>query len=407
MSRIENFYIAAFRGFQFPVESDSTTRGQKLALHEYPNRDTRYAESLGKLPPVLNLVCLIHGENFFAKRQEFERLLEIPGVGELVHPYYGSIKVQVGEFTIISTQREIGKFIFNVPFYTSEVSIEPTPLPSTKETVTNFANNCRSSLGNALEATYEAPENGFDLDNSVNAIDGALDAIEDGINSVVGPIESALATARATVNNFRNKVTRIMQTATSFKNSITDVYNDILQLTQDPSSLAAAWLNLIDFNLGTSGTSSDIGPVDTVIRLRNVTNASVSDEQTRLNGLVGYYESLAYTTFNTDDDLNNALLIADNAFSRYIEQNDQGITSLSKDPIFRSNILQLRIVARESLNSQLSNIWRVEDITPGRTSMALTSFRYYGNLDNLGNIINLNPEVNVSGFDETIKTITR
>ena len=44
----ENLRPASFRGVAFEVESHSESGGRRIELHEYPLRDTPYAEDLGK-----------------------------------------------------------------------------------------------------------------------------------------------------------------------------------------------------------------------------------------------------------------------------------------------------------------------------------------------------------------------
>ena len=404
MSRIEQMNTASFRGFDFLVESENTTRGNKLALHEYPNLDDRYAENLGRIPPILNLSCVIHGDNFIQRRFEFERLLELPGVGELIHPSYGSLQVKPGEFTVNGSQREVGKFVFNVPFYRSRDSIEPTPLPATPETATNTAAEARESVTDKLEAEYTEPETGSALDAVVDAMSDALDAVQDSIDAIVDPIQEGIAEAQATINNFQNKITRIMQTATGFKNEITNLYNSILQAA-NPESLILAWSNLLDFGM-INGRPEDAGPTNTVKRLNNATNKSIIAEHTRLIGLVGLMESFANTEFLTDQELTDSQAITDSAYDLYFQQNDLGVVSLANDPDLRENVQQLRSEAKIVLDSQLPNLFRITEINPGKTSMALAAYRFYGNFDNQNSLISLNPGVNVANFNAQIKAVT-
>lgn len=401
MSRITQFNQASFRGFTFLVEAESTSRGKKLAIHEYPNLDDRFAENLGKFPPVLNLTCIIHGDNLIQRRLEFERVLELPGVGELIHPTYGSVQVDVGEYTVNASQREFGKFVFNIPFYRTKDKIEPTPRPATPETASNTADAARGSLADALEDGYTPPETGFDLDVAVEAMSDALDSAQNAIDAIVNPIQEGIAAAQSSINNFRNKINRIMQTATEFKSNITNLYNSILQAA-DFSDLSLAWENLLDF-----GIPVEIGPIDTVKRLNNETNRSIITEHTRLIGLLGLIQSNASTAFLTDQTLIDAQNLTDSRFEDYFQNNDFGILSLADDPDLRASALRLRFESKIVLDTQLPNLFRLVDVDPGRTSISLMLYRYYGNFDNQDTLISLNPDVNVANFNKTIKAVTR
>ena len=87
--RIEKLNQASFRGIPFLVPNETAIRGQKVAIHEYPNLNKRFAEPLGKKPPIIELVCIIHTKDFFQRRADLELALETPGLGELIHPFYG------------------------------------------------------------------------------------------------------------------------------------------------------------------------------------------------------------------------------------------------------------------------------------------------------------------------------
>lgn len=419
-SRQKDYHIAKIRGFKFLMVSENTSRGQKLALHEYPNRDDRFAEPLGKLPPILGMTCVIHGEDYFQNRLDFETILEIPGVTELTHPIYGVIDVQPGPFTVTSNQKEIGKFIFNVTFYTSADGIGPAPIGFSSSTMALFAINARLSLENAFEDSFIDPEDGFDLGKAVDSNLGALDSIQDGIDSVIGPIESAIATVSSTINEFRTKIFRIAQTGTRIKNAFTNLYNDMLQLTLDPATLTTMWQDMLVHGVETITTtgrsgppdeSSEIGSTDTVKRERNETNNSVIEEQTRITGLIGVMESLAFTEFATADDIAIASIIVDERFRAYFQENNQeaetGVVSLARDSDVRITVLQLKAGLKIVLDEQLANVWRTTEANPGFSSMALTAYRYYGNHETLENIIDLNHDVNSANFDKEITLVTK
>ena len=173
-------------------------------------------------------------------------------------------------------------------------------------------------------------------------------------------------------------------------------------ISLNTSNLLGAWENLIDFNIG-----RNIGAVDTVRRNRYETNKSISDENTRLNGLIGMMESLAYTEFATADDIVNSMLVVDDRFDAYFQNNEQTVVSLANDPLLRASVLQLRAGLKSVLDDQLSNAWRTVEIDPGRSSMSLTAYRWYGSLDNLENVVDLNPDVNAANFSKPITAITK
>ena len=402
-SRIEKLNPASFRGVDFLVPEESTERGQKIAIHEYPNSDKRFVEPLGKLPPIITLTCIIHGDDFFQERDLLEKALEIPGLGELVHPIYGTIQVQPGPFTVSSNQREVGKFVFNAIFYSS-TAVSPKALPPTKSKITQLADLSRNAFDNALEINYTDPLDGTELTDDSFSMDAALDGIQDAVDSVVGPIESFAATANSKIANFKNKIFRIMQTAKGLKDTLKDTYNSVLQLTLLPDQLKSAWNDLLNFG------NAETGPTNTVKRSRTSNNAAIIQEHTRLTGLAGAYESAAYTDFQTVGELEDTIGALDDSYTDFFEDKDNthpNMILLADDISVKEAMTNLKVATRISLDSQLTNIWRVVETISIKSSMSLTSYRYYETLDNLDIITELNPGVNSSNFNEKISVVTK
>jgi len=395
---LEKMNPASYKGFEFLVPAESARRGQKVVVHEYPNSDKRYAEPLGIIPAIIDLTCIIHGEEYFDNRLIFEETLEQDGSGELIHPIYGSIEVQPGEFTVKSNQRRIGEFIFEVKFYVSEI-VEPISFGGFGGAAFDQFELSVNALFAALEGAYMDPEDGFSLSGAVDSALGALDSVNEAINSVLDPIQSALASVSSTISKFRNGVFNIMKTAAGFKDSLLSTYNDLVQLKYDISTLANAWKDLIDFER----TRPD-KPDNTASRKIVKNNSEITAEHTRLMGLMGLIASDANTEFNNTDELENSLKFTDERFADYLEK-EPGL--LASDPEVRQAISLLRVMGKAALDKQASKIWRTTQINPGKSSMALTTYRYYGDLDNLDNMIKLNPSTSVANFKTKIRAVTK
>ena len=412
LTLVERLLPASFRGVQFLVPEEEVIRGQKVAIHEYPNSDKRFAEPLGKIPSTINLTGIIDGfiatdddaetfkdrGSFVEARFELERVLEESGVGELVHPFYGTVQVQAGEFTVRSNQRRVGEFVFRMIFYASE-DVEPNPLPATENTASFLADAARAGVDNALLDSYENTIDSNAIQGAVDTVLGALDSVNNAIDSVVNPIESALAATNTAITQFRNGVYNIVQTAQSLKNSLTNTYNNLVQLTLDPDTLADAWDELIDFG-GEPDTDTD-----TVRRANKANNQRMIYEHTRITGLVGAFEAAAHTSFNTVDDLQDRITFLDEKYSEIFETDENGILSL--DQSLRNAFLNLRANVKTALDDQTSKIWRITEVDPGKISMTLLSYRYYGTLDTVDTLVELNPEVDVAFINETIKVVAR
>ncbi|WP_024645955.1 DNA circularization protein [Pseudomonas syringae] len=108
---------ASFRGIGFFIEKAVVPVGRKGQLHEFPQRDEPYFESLGKQSQVHTLTAFIVGRDCFEQRDKLLQALEEEGAGELVHPWLGRMQVQVGECSITHSLNEGGIVRLELKFY--------------------------------------------------------------------------------------------------------------------------------------------------------------------------------------------------------------------------------------------------------------------------------------------------
>ena len=98
----ENLRPASFRGVAFEVESHSESGGRRVELHEYPLRDTPYAEDLGKKAGKWQIEAfLVNGKSGYAERRDkLREALNASGPGTLIHPYLGELSVSVDGYSL-------------------------------------------------------------------------------------------------------------------------------------------------------------------------------------------------------------------------------------------------------------------------------------------------------------------
>jgi len=97
-----------FRGVPFGLFGHAMDSGRRVVTHEFPYRDTPYAEDLGLSARSFSLEMFVVGDDAPAQRDALRKALEQRGPGTLVHPYLGTLSVQVTSFTLsedVSAQR--------------------------------------------------------------------------------------------------------------------------------------------------------------------------------------------------------------------------------------------------------------------------------------------------------------
>jgi len=102
---------AAFRGVQFYVETDARQGGRRVALHEYPKRNTPYAEDMGRKAKRFLVQGYLIGPKYLEQKYRLVDALEKDGPGMLRLPLPYQMqdeKVMVMSYTVTEARERGG-----------------------------------------------------------------------------------------------------------------------------------------------------------------------------------------------------------------------------------------------------------------------------------------------------------
>lgn len=100
----------SWRGVGFVMDTAQTKAGRRVALHEYPYRDTVWPEDLGKLPRRFTFTAFLVGDDVYQQRDAMLSAAEQPGEGTLVHPTMGTLQCVMLDCNAID-RRERGRVV--------------------------------------------------------------------------------------------------------------------------------------------------------------------------------------------------------------------------------------------------------------------------------------------------------
>lgn len=89
----DNLREASFRGVPFFYESTGVDGGRRTQTHEFAYRDKPYTEDLGRKAQEIPIEAYVIGDDYMTVRDNLLKACNEEGPGELIHPYYGAIKV--------------------------------------------------------------------------------------------------------------------------------------------------------------------------------------------------------------------------------------------------------------------------------------------------------------------------
>jgi prophage DNA circulation protein len=94
----------------FVLDAGQTKAGRRVAIHEYPYRDTAWSEDLGLLPRRFTVEAYLTGVDVYQQRDAMLKACEQPGAGTLIHPTLGSLQCVLLDFTV-TDRRERGRYV--------------------------------------------------------------------------------------------------------------------------------------------------------------------------------------------------------------------------------------------------------------------------------------------------------
>lgn len=209
---------ASFRGVPFRVRGHSRTGGKRGADHEYPQRDLPSPQDLGRTINRFELEAFVIGSDYHDQAQQLITALEA-GVGELVHPRWGSIRALCRSYTETETLADQGLASFTLSFVEDPGLTGLTIFVGADDAVaTASAATKKAAAAHFVERFSIQQQPGTVSDRALVDLSGRVAAIR---SALVSPIAGAISDVDAVGNG------------------LDAIETDALALIQAPADLAA------------------------------------------------------------------------------------------------------------------------------------------------------------------------
>jgi prophage DNA circulation protein len=185
---------ASFRHIPFMVEGAELSAGRRLARHEYPQRDEPWLEDMGRRAREYRVDAYIIGPDYMAGRDELLAAIEEPGLGQLVHPWLGTVTVTVTDATLTESTEHGGCAHFVLSFVEAGVDQEPQSAPDTSAVLDEQAAATDEAIIQDFSESFSIKKQpGFVIDDARLAVTQATAAI----GGALGQIDSLMRTPAA------------------------------------------------------------------------------------------------------------------------------------------------------------------------------------------------------------------
>lgn len=122
---------ASFRNVSFVALGGVSNFGRRVDIHEYPYRDTPWAEDLGRATRHFAVSGYLVGDDVIAQRDLLIAACEQSGVGKLIHATYGELNVTLLQFRTIERWDKGRYFEIEFEFVESGERVFPSSITAT------------------------------------------------------------------------------------------------------------------------------------------------------------------------------------------------------------------------------------------------------------------------------------
>ncbi len=252
---------ASFRGVEFKITERSWSSGRRNHLHEYPDKDTPYAEDLGKKAGNYPVTAFVIGDDYQSKRDALRKACTEKGPGELIHPDYGSLTVLCDSITVRESHSAQRMATFELVFI--EAGAQAIP-----ETSIDLSDSVLSSASDMMAAAKNDFLSGFSLSEGVAGLTSLVGNIADVANDAIDAIGSGLEYAEDMAGDLTGAMNKLVDAAIS----AAELKNSAERFLNMPSELASRIDTVFSVVASMAGTKPEA--FATVRELASQSNAS-------------------------------------------------------------------------------------------------------------------------------------
>ena len=145
---------AKYKGAEFFMEACAFVSGRRIALHEYPKKDTPYAEDMGRRTRRFSIIGYLVGPNYTVPRDQLKLVLEQESAGQLqvqqATQDLWRMNVKPEEFTIAETREKGGYCVFDMRFIEAGQAASTVQSINTTAAVNNNVDNLNQTASQAF-----------------------------------------------------------------------------------------------------------------------------------------------------------------------------------------------------------------------------------------------------------------
>ncbi len=379
---------AKFRDAEFFVESTEGEIGRKTVMHSYPQRDTPYAEDLGRKDRQFTMEAYVLGRNYMAARDRLIAALETKGPGTLVHPYRGTIQVViVSARGPVESVREGGMARFSLTFADSGDNKYPSSTFDTSAIVDARADAALTAAqGDFVEGFSVAGMSEFVASHAQGLVTTGLSALQ-AASSMLPDMPPGLSAFSGNLDRLGGMTSTLIRTPSSLASELIGLVTGLGSLFARPENALQSYRSLWPFgNNLTSQTAStparaamvsNQNAFSTLIRVASTIEATRAASQIPFANTVetsaATQAAVASPTLSEFDNYPAAISLRDDLAAQLDTE-----MSTAPDTTYAA-LADLRTAMVSDINTRGADLAQISYFTPADTQPALVlAYQLYG-----------------------------
>lgn len=184
MSWATDLQDASFRGVQFECTSVSDAYNKALAIHQAPYSDDAEIEDMGTDPRKISIQAMYSGDDYLTWLNALEAALAETGSGELIHPIYGILEVQVASWQVQHDAENVDYCAVSIEFVKAKAEKRQLFIPTAAPTFIDYADILDNPLS-ALDKFLKKLEKYYPT-NFINTVAKIRDGLQKAYKFVTG-----------------------------------------------------------------------------------------------------------------------------------------------------------------------------------------------------------------------------
>lgn len=377
MSWRDQLLRASFRGVPFSVKSAEVSGGRRVVKHEIPNsEEAPGTEDMGRKGRDYPLEGFVVGDDYMRARDALIAALETEGPGELIHPYYGALRVVCPTYRFRETVEDGRMATFQFEFSTTSEVLQPVEVIDSPGKLTASAASLKTSAAAEFLAKFD------ELSDLRDSVTGALTAASDAVGRVLD-------------------VARVAgQTAADLSSQVADLESQADALFSAPDDLVTSVTGLIEsLGDGLLTVADSLNPLAPLLELFNFDPGERPPENTPAREVERQNFDATQNLIKRVVLAQASLMAIEQTFTSYEQAVAVrvAITDLidqhaeeTADDIYPA-LQQLRSDLTRAVPSASEDLPRLVNFTPHDTTPSLVlTHRLYGKLDREADVIRRN-----------------